>query len=102
MHILRYKFRCLKKYTPPAKWGATETCGIIIRVLCQQKTPSDWMVFFVGMIIWMVDSNPSKCGMPVAYPSLSAGRQRLLCFRPGENANQIDSPTASKDTPYSL
>lgn len=35
MHILRYKFRCLKKYTPPAKWGATEACGIIIRVLCQ-------------------------------------------------------------------
>lgn len=37
MHILRYKFRCLKKYTPPAKWGATETCGIIIRVLCQNR-----------------------------------------------------------------
>ena len=26
------------KCTPPAKWGATKTCGIIIRVLCQIST----------------------------------------------------------------
>lgn len=38
MHILRYKFRCLEKCTPPAKWGATETCGIIISVLCHKNS----------------------------------------------------------------
>ena len=31
----------LEKCTPPAKWGAAEAFGIIIRVLCQQKAPSD-------------------------------------------------------------
>ena len=47
MHILRYKFRCLKKYTPPAKWGAAEAFGIIIRVLCQNESKSlDLLSFF--------------------------------------------------------